>query len=192
MACNGRRGLRVRALAFVLCGALAISAVSAATPSDVAAQEPGTLKDDSPQDRPMMVSFFTGFLWDHFISYGFPLVLGGRFYFPIVPNGFIPSLNDEFGIEGGLDLLFLFGNSTYAGFGIPVEALWAFHFSPSFNAYAKLGFEFGTVFNSSRSYGGFWWDFRSLVGIRFRLTDLLYLRAEAGYPLIMGGLGFAF
>jgi hypothetical protein len=186
------RRVRSASLTAVLCGALAMSALAAVTPDSAYAQTPGGLRDESPQDRPQMVSVFTGFLVDSFLSYGFPLVVGGRYYFPIVPNGFIPSLNDEFGLEGGLDLLFLFGNDTFFGFGIPVDALWDFHFTPSFDAYFKVGFEIGTLFSSRNSVGGFWWDFRPSVGMRLRLNDALYFRVEAGYPSIMAGLGFAF
>lgn len=185
----GMRRVRGASLAAVLCGALAMSAL---TPNYVEAQTPGGIRDESPQTRPQMVSVFTGFLVDSFISYGFPLVLGGRYYYPIVPNGFIPSLNDEFGLEGGLDLLFLFGDTTYFGFGVPVDALWDFHFSPVFDAYFKLGFEIGTLFGSNSRYGGFWWDFRPAVGLRLKINEMLYFRAEAGWPSIMAGLGFAF
>ena len=119
-------------------------------------------------------------------------------YIPIVPNGFIPSLNDEFGLEFGLDFTFTFLSDTYAyrdqnvlvGFGIPADAMWDFHFSPRFDAYAKLGFVFGTVF--SENYGGFWWTVRTAVGLRLKLNEVLYFRAEVGYPAIMAGLGFAF
>lgn len=182
-----------RAMApWFLCGALALGAL--ALPGVVHAQagEAGSIRDSSFHARPQMVSVFTGFLVNRFDSYGFPFTIGGRYYFPIVPNGFIPSLNDEFGIEGGLDFLFLFGDQTYVGFGIPIDAMWDFHFSSRFDAYGKLGFLFGNVFGSGYRYGGFWFDFRPAVGIRFKINDLIYFRAEAGYPVIMAGLGFAF
>lgn len=159
------------------------------------AGEPDSLKDASLKLRPQMISVFTGFQFGHFAGYGFPMVIGGRYYIPIVPNGFIPSLNDEFGLEFGLDFNFTFLADRYAdsvlfGFGIPAEAMWDFHFSPKFDAYAKVGFVFGSAFNSG--YGGFWWDFRTAVGLRLKLNDAMYFRAEVGYPTIIAGLGFAF
>jgi hypothetical protein len=186
--------LRRAALPWLVCGALALGTVVLASPEVARADEgaSGTLRDSSFHARPQMVSVFTGFLLNRFVSYGFPFTIGGRYYYPIVPTGFIPSLNDEFGIEGGLDFLFLFGHDTYAGFSIPIDAMWDFHFSPTFDAYAKLGFLFGNVFGSGYRYGGFWFDFRPAVGLRLKLTDTLYFRAEAGYPAIMAGLGFAF
>ena len=164
------------------------------TPSSPAA-EPDTLKDASPHMRPQMISAFTGFSFGHFAGYGFPMMLGGRYYIPIVKDGFLPTVNDEFGLEFGLDLNFTFLSDRYTdsvlfGFGIPAEAMWDFHFSPRFDAYAKVGFVFGSAFNSG--YGGFWWDFRTHVGMRLKLNDVMYFRAEVGYPNIMAGLGFAF
>jgi hypothetical protein len=157
--------------------------------------EAGGIKDVSLHTRPQMISVFTGLHYGHFAGYGFPLLIGGRYSIPIVPDGFIPSINDEFALEFGLDFDFTFLSSIYAdsvlvGFGIPADAMWDFHFSDKFDAYAKLGFVFGTVFNSG--YDGFWWTFRSAVGLRLKLNEAMYFRAEVGYPAIMAGLGFAF
>jgi hypothetical protein len=154
----------------------------------------GGIKDTSLHARPQMISVFTGLHYGHFSGYGFPLLIGGRYSIPIVPDGFIPSLNDEFALEFGLDLDFTFLASRYqdsvlVGFGIPADAMWDFHFSAKFDAYAKLGFVFGSVFNSG--YDGFWWTFRSAVGLRLKLNEAMYFRAEVGYPAIMAGLGFA-
>jgi hypothetical protein len=91
-----------------------------------------------------------------------------------------------------LDFTFLstrYTDSVLVGFGIPADAMWDFHFSAKFDAYAKLGFVFGTVFNSG--YDGFWWTFRSAIGLRLKLNESMYFRAEVGYPAIMAGLGFA-
>jgi len=191
--------LRSSALALALC-ALAVTA-----PESAAAQEgqtgvhaPGGLMDASPQERPMMLSFFTGINYGHYAFYGFPLTLGGRFYIPLVPDGFIPSLNEEFGLEFGLDfnITFLSSNYTYNdstlfGFGVPVDVLWDFHITPTFDAYAKLGLVIAHGF-SDRAYGGFWWTIREAVGLRLKITEGLYFRAEAGYPSIMAGLGLTF
>lgn len=167
---------------------------SSASASGSHAAEPDTLKDASHKLRPQMVSVFTGFQFGHFAGYGFPMMIGGRYYIPIVGDGFLPTINDEFGLEFGLDLNFTFLSDRYAdsvlfGFGIPTDAVWDFHFSPKFDAYAKVGWIFGSAFNSG--YGGFWWDFRTHVGMRLKLNELMYFRAEVGYPTIMAGLGFA-
>lgn len=156
--------------------------------------EPDSIKDASPHARPQMISAFTGLHYGHFAGYGFPMLLGGRYSIPIVPDGFLPTINDEFGLEFGLDLDITFLANRYAdsvllGFGVPADAYWDFHFSAKFDAYAKLGFVIGSVFNSG--YDGFWWTFRSAVGLRLKLNDVMYFRAEVGYPALLAGLGFA-
>jgi hypothetical protein len=164
-----------------------------------ATEEPGGLKDPSPQQRPMMLSFFTGIEYGYYAYYGFPLNVGGRFYIPLVQNGFIPSLNDEFGIEFGLDFNFTFVSNTYSyyhsstvvGLAFPVEAMYDFHFTRTFDAYVKAGFQFGSDF-SDYLHDGFYFGFISAVGLRLKITEGMFFRAEAGYPWIKAGLGFAF
>jgi hypothetical protein len=213
MACETTRGLftlpaarprRSRALRRTLTlAAFAIGLglfAGAVGPSNVAAQDaPGGLKDNSPHDRPMILSFFTGINWGYYASYGFPFNLGGRFYIPIMRDGFIPPINDEFGIEFGLDFNFVFisdrysyyEDSTVFGVGFPVEALYDFHFSRSFDAYVKLGIIFGADF-SDYLHDGFYVNAISAVGMRLWFTDNLMFRAEAGFPWIKAGIGIAF
>jgi opacity protein-like surface antigen len=189
-------------ISWLLAGALslafAMTALSA--PSHVAAQD-DSLRDSSYHDRPQMLSFFTGFHfggWPYsFGGYGVPWLIGARYYIPIVPNGFIPSLNDEFGIEFGLDMIFTFPTgyrsdfeTVMVGFGIPADAMWDFHFSPRFDAYAKVGFSVGGRFSDYYD-DGFWYAIHTAVGLRFKINDVLNLRAEVGYPAIMFGLGIA-
>jgi len=190
---------------FTRCAATVIAAVAAfMLTSSVSAQEadgggamrqPGAFFDTTPQQRPMMISAFTGIHYGYYAAYGFPLAIGGRFYVPLVHGGFLPSVNDEFGIEPGLDFTFTFLSSIYDestvfGFGVPVDAVWDFHITSSFDAYAKLGFVFGNVF-SDFGYGGFWWTIRSAVGMRLKLSDAVYFRAEVGWPALLAGFGFA-
>jgi hypothetical protein len=204
---SSRRGSRIALRLAVTC-ALALGTLAlAASPQRAAAQDdgtpgtrqPGGLMDQSLKLRPHMLSFFAGLHYGYLGGYGFPLTIGGRYYIPLVHEGFIPSLNDEFGLEFGLDLNIMFLSSFYAksestvfGFGVPVDAMWDFHFTPNFDAYAKLGLVLGNVFGSSLyGYGGFWWTIRSAVGLRYKLTDTMYFRAEVGWPAIIAGLGFA-
>ncbi len=155
------------------------------------------LFDTSSHHRSMMVSGFVGLPYGFYggcyggycggsIGFG----LGGRFYIPIMHDGFVPAINDEFGIEFGIDFMpeFFNGGSIFA-FDIPVQVMYDVHLVPKFDVYAKLGiapaFYFGT-------YSGFYpySIFAASVGLRFRVTDSLYLRAEAGWPMLMVGLGF--
>src|SRR5689334_6777873 len=97
--------------------------------------------DRSAHRRPFVFSLFTGVPY----YYGFgPVGLGARFYIPILHDGFIPALNDEFGIEFGGDFTFYGVWAGYGGYGlsIPVEVLWDFHLHPRFDVYGKVGVAF--------------------------------------------------
>jgi len=159
------------------------------------------ITDSSPHLRPQLISVLTGFHYGNFSTDGVPFFVGARYYHPILHDGFIPKVNDEFGIEGGADLIFNFlddfhsdvsGDSIQIALGIPVTALWAFHFTPSFDAYAKAGFTFGFKSKVWDSDNVVWANVVSQVGVRFRLNNALYLRGEVGWPAVAAGLGFAF
>lgn len=143
-----------------------------------------TLKDAGHHQRPQMLSVFSGFHVGYYHG-GLPVALSGRYYYPIVPDGFGSTINDEFGIEGGIDLLFQFGSSDHFGVGLPVAGMYDLHFSETFDAYAKLGFSLH-IDKRARPYP------YAAVGMRLRLNDSLFFRAEAGYPMLLVGLGFAF
>src|SRR5690242_11393234 len=83
---------------------------------DSAFRQRDGLLDVSGKTRKQMLSFFAGIPWGGYLGYGygyggFPLDLGARYYIPIVHNGFIPQINDSFGIEFGADLNVLFAGS---------------------------------------------------------------------------------
>ena len=196
---NRPRSFGLARLAIVVAFAVASSVFAgsaSAQEGESGTHAPGGLLDRSLQVRDMMVSAMAGFHYGYYANYGVPLTIGGRFYIPIVHEGFIPQLNDEFGIEFGLDLNIIMLSSIYTestlfGFGVPVDVMWDFHITPNFDAYAKLGLVIGSNF-SKYSYGGFWWTIREAVGLRLKITEGLYFRAEAGFPAILAGLGFAF
>jgi hypothetical protein len=143
-----------------------------------------TLKDRGSHRRPQMLSALAGFHFDARYGAGFPMALSGRYYYPIVPDGFASALNDEFGLEAGLDLLLKFGSGD-AGIGLPFAGLYDLHFTDRFDAYVKLGFSVHIHRHAHVvPYAAF--------GIRLKINESLYFRAEAGYPLLLAGIGFAF
>ncbi len=163
--------------------------------SDSAFKGPGAINDRSPQHRRQMISVFVGIPWQYF-GYGFPFSVGGRYYIPIVHDGFIPALNDSFGIEFGADFFGTVG--PYYGFGgfisLPVEAMWQFHLTRDFSAYGKLGFalqvHFGqNYFGNNAAY--LTGDLIADVGIIYKVSDVMSLRAELGYNGAKIGLGFS-
>jgi hypothetical protein len=132
-----------------------------------------------------MLSVFTGFHFDARHGSGFPMAFSGRYYYPLVPDGFGSAINDEFGIEAGVDMLFKFGRSGDFAIGLPIAGMYDLHFNERFDAYAKLGFSVH-IGHGARPYP------YAAVGMRLKLNDRLYFRAEAGFPLLLVGLGFAF
>ncbi len=157
----------------------------------------GLLDRSTGHVRKMMLSFFLGVPFSY-SGYGlyvssFSVGLGVRFYIPIVKEGFLPMLNDSFGIEFGADPSIVFGGFGYnTGFGIaiPVEARWNFHLFPRLEVYAKLGAGIGVLVVSPSVYVGF--VPVANVGVLFKLNETLFLRAEVGYPAVKVGLGIAF
>lgn len=147
----------------------------------------GYLLDASEHSRPMLLGIHAIIPYGHFYG-GFGIGAGASFYIPLVKDGFIPPVNDEFGIDFGADLVLFF---YYAPFSItfPVCALWTFHITDKFSAYAKVGISlkihpgwFNPVFP----------DFVSVAGINFMISKGFGLRAEAGYPGIKLGILLAF
>jgi len=156
----------------------------------------GLFDTSTGKKRPMLISAFLGIPYGY-IGYGFSIAVSGRFYFPILSDGFAPSINDEFGIEGGVDLgtlFYGFGGSNYTWFllNVPVEAMYDVHLFPKFDVYVKAGLALHLWFGDHVVTGYVPIDFVGAVGLRYKFTDSLYLRAEAGYPFIKIGIGFAF
>lgn len=147
---------------------------------------PGYLLDSAPQERSTRLALFAVLPYGHFRFGSFPIGVGGTFYIPLVKDGFIPPVNDEFGIDFGADIVFYLGYSNPFALWIPVSVLWTFHILDNLQVYAKAGValriwpgELGQVV---------WPDFITAVGLNFMLSKSFGLRAEAGYPGIKLGI----
>lgn len=155
-------------------------------------QPDGLFDTSSGHHRPMLISAFIGLPYGYYGYWGgFGLGFGARFYLPLVHDGFIPQINDEFGIEFGADLSPSFGTYNYFFLDIPVQVMLDVHVTPQFDAYAKVGIAPTLYFGYS---SGFYVPslFAGAVGLRYKLGSSFYLRAEAGYPMLMVGVGFGF
>jgi hypothetical protein len=157
-------------------------------------RSPGGLLDRSEHTRPMEIAFFLNLQYGYagWYGYGFPFGVGGRLYLPLVADGFISSINDEFGLEGGLDFAMRFGSNGvfYPLLDIPVAAVWRFHLTDRWTVYPKvgLGISFGYLYSSAAPVN---FIVESLVGAIFKINDLLSLRFEVGYPSAKVGLAIA-
>ncbi len=156
------------------------------------------LDTGSGHKRISMLSFFFGIPWyssyyGPFYSTSFTVNLGGRFYLPIVQEGFLPMLNDSFGVEFGADVFVGLPGFAYSavgfGFQIPAEVRWNFHLFPKLEVYAKLGAALGVLVTPHV------WVTPVVianVGALFKLSETFYVRAEVGSPALKVGIGFAF
>lgn len=182
---------RFALIAAVLAGSFAFADEEAAPAEGGSGmRRSGYLLDRSPQERSMLLSVHAVVPYG-FLGYGFPFGAGASFYIPIVKDGFIPPVNDEFGIDFGADAVLHLGYSS-APFSltVPVAALWTFHFTDKLSAFVKLGV-------ALRVWPG--WTVTpvyavpvSVVGLNFMFSKSFGLRAEVGYPMIKVGVLFAF
>jgi len=161
---------------------------------DPSLRGPGSLSDASPQRRHPMISLFVGFPAGYFGYGGVPFSVGGRYLQPILHDGFVPTINDSFSVEIGADLYVLGASRFGAAIGIPIELMWALHFSQKFAGYLKLGAALELRFLGDWCWGGFCSAIGAGIvaqlGIMYRLTDTITLRVELGYPGLKLGLGF--
>jgi hypothetical protein len=166
------------------------------TPTESTWRRQGALLDRSPQRRSNMLSLFIGLPYGYYY-YGFPFGLGGRFLIPIIHDGFIPSVNDSFSIEFGLDFSGATGlGRFYPTLGIPVEVMWAFHLTQKFAVYAKVGAVLEINFvpyvcvGTTLCRGAVSASPIGNLGLMYKFSEKISFRAEVGYPWVKVGLGF--
>ncbi len=169
---------------------------------DSVVRRSGGLLDSSPQTRHHMLSFFAVLPW----YYGFGVGLGVRYAIPIVPQGFIPKLNDSVELEFGADIFTAYyydyaygpnfgGGYSYTALAIPLEGRWTFHITDRFSAYGKAGVGWALGFGPYDRFrpgygGGLYLIF--CPGVLFKVSDTIALRAEVGNFGLRGGIGIAF
>jgi hypothetical protein len=186
---------RAASLAVIASFALASSSVADEV---IVVSGDGTITDRSTHTRQMDLSLMAWLPW----YYGFGIGVDGRFSIPIVPDGFIPQINDEFDIEPSLGLAYsTYGlvdtNYNYFNITPAVYGIWAFHFSHKFRAYGGLGLGVNIGVVSGNACNGcgisptyFYWD--PVIGLNWRFIPAMALRAEAGAQGLKGGISIYF
>lgn len=180
---------RLVLLSLVVVSSLSFADEPAAAEGGSGMRRSGYLLDASSQERPMLLGIHAIVPYGYGF-FGFGLGAGATFYIPLVKDGFIPPVNDEFGIDFGADLALFFAYSS-APFSItiPVCALWTFHITDKFSAYAKVGI-------ALRIHPG--WsspvlpDWVSVLGVNYMFSKGFGIRAEGGYPGLKIGILLAF
>lgn len=117
---------------------------------------------------------------------------------PVVPRGFIDSLNDAFFLEFGVDFMWVnlilpgFSTSPYLEIAPMGGVKWVFYITPAFEAFTSI--KGGAHVSSDSSQAGamttplFEWTF----GGNVRLSRQFAIRFEVGYPAVRIGLSIAF
>jgi hypothetical protein len=182
--------------AVILCASLASS--SALAQGHYSGGGDGSIQDGSLHTRPSDFSLMAFLPW----YYGFGIGVVGRYEIPILPDGFIPNINDEFSIEPGLG----FGYRDYGVYGynygivdvVPqVYGNWSFWFSPKFRAYFGLGLGYDIGFVTGLPAGAptytasfFYWD--PVIGMYYSFAPNVAFRGELGSQGLKAGVAFLF
>lgn len=162
----------------------------------------GSIKDRSVHDsRPLGVSGMLYLPWYFGIGIGF----NARVEIPVVKDGFIPQINDQFSIEPSFSVAYRtrsYGwatdRLTFLDFTPAVYAMWSFHITPKFRPYAALGlgYDIGIWLNDDDYPGSdvtasfFYWD--SAVGLFYNFTPSVAFRGELGAQGPKAGLSVFF
>jgi hypothetical protein len=198
----------VRAL---LAWALVFAAFTVASPSKADIKTPGDHPDYSVEIEPHFV-----LQWDNTYWADDGIGLGARVNIPIIKNGPIPKINNNFAIGVGLDYVhfggdcygyFVRGNLAGPGwdcsgnqFHIPVVAQWNFFFTPVIGLFGEAGFairhasyDVGCVNNNGTFCGSRNdTDLEGVfaVGPRFTVGDTISIVLRVGYPYFSAGVSF--
>ncbi len=158
---------------------------------------PGTITDTRVHVRDPDLSVLFWLPWLYYGNIG----VGGqvRFEIPIVPDGFIPAVNDEFAIEPSFGIAATLGcnGCTITQLAPAVYGVWRFHFSEEFSAYGALGLglNFG-IFSGINGFGGgatqVYFYFDPSVGLNYKFSSSIAFRGELGAQGLKAGLSFYF
>jgi hypothetical protein len=179
------------AAGLLLC-ATTMATVAAATEHGA----PNSITDASVHTRQTDLSLL---LWLPYY-YGYGIGVEGRFEFPVVPDGFIPSINDEFSLEPSLGIASTRysvsgGAVSIVNFAPALYGNWSFNFSTPFRAYVALGLGYNFASYPPGNYPGygpayFYWDLG--LGIFYKFNRDVGFRAEIGSQGLKAGVAFYF
>ncbi len=157
-----------------------------------ALKESDALLDESEKSgRPMVLSVHGYLPYHSFWGGYFPIGGGASFYIPLVHNGFIGKLNDEFGIDFGADAVARIGSAYPFSLHIPVAAQWKFHLLPQLEVYAKLGIQVDLWFGAIGRFGWPVWPIAA-VGANYFFSKSFGVKLELGSAGARLGVVFGF
>ena len=153
----------------------------------------GGLFDAADQHRSQMLSLMAiAPTWYYGVGVGATL----RYTLPIVPNGFIPKLNDSFELEFGGDVWYVptYLYDSLLGVAGNVGARYTFHFTDKFDAYLRvaLGVQYRHWSSTYNGWSGVDYFYDAGPGVEYRIVDMLVLRGELSYSGLRVGVALAF
>jgi hypothetical protein len=170
---------------------------SAAAPA-ASADRWAVLKTPFEGDRPDVFDLHGGITY-----YGFGLGVGARYTWQIVNNGFIPRLNNSFGIGFGADVFVHPAITYFTSFGlsfiIPVVAQWAFYLTKEWTVFAEvgaglwirpLGIDYQVCDIGPLYCSPVWWVWITGVGAMYHFSPQMALILRAQYPFVSAGIAF--
>lgn len=116
---------------------------------------------------------------------------GVRFSIPFMHNGPITNLNNNIGINFGINTFFYdsrYGDHPVA-FAMPVAFQWNFYFTDIISVLGEVGFSANVV--TSRDYTAFYADPVFQGGGRFQFGKVGVI-VRVGYPMLTVGANFQF
>jgi hypothetical protein len=125
---------------------------------------------------------------------------GVKMLFPVVQNGFIPSLNNAFYVGFITDFLFVPYYSYDVGapagffaFTIGPVVQWRFYLFHALSVFAETGFEIGAFFGNYDGYGDVY-SFIPIfdIGGNWHFAKHVALTFSLGYPSTKVGVSFGF
>jgi hypothetical protein len=134
--------------------------------------------------------------------YTFGFGVGARYTWIFIHNGFIPKLNNSFGIGAGVDVLVHPAIAYYTSFGlsfvVPVVAQWAFYLTKQWTVFAEVGAALWIRplgIDRSVCLGAFQcsyvWAFPIAgVGAMYHFSDSMALILRAQFPFLSAGIAF--
>lgn len=165
---------------------------------------PGGIRDTSAQRRPQDLSVMLYAPWWYGVGIGAMV----RYEIPIVPNGFIPAINDQFSLEPSLGLSWtrdygyyyydrdFGGRNRRHAFNIApaIYGTWSFHVTPKFRPYVTLGLgaNIGIDTGDGPDWSPSYFYFDIAPGLFFKFSEAAALRAELGAQGAKVGFSFFF
>ena len=188
----------VRSTTLVICTIAAFWAAWVSAPAEARAENlikrPGAHNHYSVEVEPQFAVSWAGhshrYYDDRYYYSGFGP--GVRFSIPFMHNGPISNLNNNIGINFGLNTFFYSGNRydrTPIVWTVPVAFQWNFYFTDIISVLGEVGLTSNLV--TGRDYTGFYVDPLFQGGGRFQFGKVGVI-VRIGYPMMTVGANFQF